>query len=84
MAYTGHYRTRNPELSNFRVLLRKGTLVLIYPSGNVEPLIPAGDGLFKIGNEHRSPETLRFDAIVEGQAFRAIYSGCPYFRTFTL
>jgi D-alanyl-D-alanine carboxypeptidase len=80
--YTGHYRTRNPELSNFRVLLRKGTLVFIYPSGDVEPLRPAGTGLFYVGDD-LSPETLKFDAICEGKALKAVYSGCPYFRTFS-
>jgi D-alanyl-D-alanine carboxypeptidase len=81
--YPGHYRTRNPELSNFRVVLRKGTLALILPSGYVEPLRPLDNGFFGIGDDHRSPETLRFDTVVEGHAFRAIYSGCPYYRTFT-
>jgi CubicO group peptidase (beta-lactamase class C family) len=79
-AYTGHYRTRNPELSNFRVILRKGTLVFTYPSGDVEPLRPLGTGLFYVGND-LSPETLQFDAICEGKALKAVYSGCPYFRT---
>ena len=82
-AYVGHYRTRNPELSNFRVALRKGALLLIIPWGNTEPLIPVGDSLFRIGADNRSPETLRFDAVVEGRALRANYSGCPYYRTFT-
>jgi CubicO group peptidase (beta-lactamase class C family) len=83
-AYPGHYRTRNPELSNFRVVLRKGALALIFPSGASEPLVPLGGGFFRIGDDHHSPETLRFDAVAEGRAFRADYSGCPYYRTFTL
>jgi len=82
-AYVGHYRTRNPELSNFRVVLRKGTLALIFPSGAVESLIPLGDSFFRIGDDPRSPEILRFDAVVEGRALRTDYSGCPYYRTFT-
>ncbi|MFC1939284.1 serine hydrolase domain-containing protein [Chloroflexota bacterium] len=82
-AYPGHYRTRSPELSNFRVVLRKGALALIIPWGNTEPLIPLGDSIFRIGEDSRSPETLRFDAVVEGRALRADYSGCPYYRTFT-
>lgn len=82
-AYPGHYRARNPELSNFRVVLRKGALTLIYPSGYSESLEPIGDSLFRIGEDSRSPETLRFDAVVEGRALRADYSGCPYYRTFT-
>ena len=82
-AYPGHYRTRNPELSNFRVVLRKGNLALAFPSGNVEPLRPLGGTSFQIGDDQRSPEILRFDAVVEGRALRADYSGCPYYRTFT-
>lgn len=82
-AYTGHYRTRNPEMSNFRVVIRKGTLTMLGPTGAVEPLRPLGDGLFQIGDEHDSPETLRFDSVLEGRALRASYSGCPYYRTFT-
>ena len=82
-AYPGHYRTRNPELSNFRVVLRKDTLVLLFPAGDSEPLIPLGDGSFRIGDDYRSPETLSFHAVLEGRALRADYSGCPYYRTFT-
>ena len=82
-AYTGHYRAHNLTLSNFRVVLRKGALVLIYPTGATEPLTLLGAGVFRIGEEERSPETLRFDPVVEGQALRADYSGCPYYRTFT-
>jgi hypothetical protein len=81
-AYTGHYRTRSPELSNFRVMLRKGTLVMMSPSGDVEPLRPLGTGLFHIGDDQFSPETLRFDSVLEGRALRATYSGCPCYRTF--
>jgi D-alanyl-D-alanine carboxypeptidase len=82
-AYPGHYRTRNPKLSNFRVVLRKGILTLVFPSGSVEPLRPLGNGFFRIGDDQRSPETLHFGAVVEGRALRADYSGCPYYRTFT-
>lgn len=82
-AYSGHYRTRNPELSNFRVVLRKGALAIVFPSGYSESLVPLDSGLFRIGDDYRSPETLCFDAVDEGRAFRADYSGCPYYRTFT-
>jgi hypothetical protein len=63
--------------------LRKGALALTIPWGTTEPLIPIGDGLFRIGQDPQSPETLRFDAVVEGRALRADYSRCPYYRTFT-
>ena len=82
-SFLGHYRTYNFGLTNFRIVLRKGTLLLVYPSGGHEPLEPLGDGLFRIGEDPRSPETLRFDAVASGKALRATYSGCPYYRTYT-
>ena len=82
-SYQGHYRTYNFGLTNFRIALRKGALLLIYPSGGHEVLTPLGDGLFRIGEDPRSPETLRFDAEAAGRALRANYSGCPYYRTYT-
>lgn len=81
--YTGHYRGRNPELSNFRVFLRRGILTLVLPWGAVEPMQPLGDGRFHIGGDQLSPEILQFEAVVEGRALRADYSGCPYFRAFS-
>ena len=82
-SFLGHYRTYNFSLTNFRIVLRKGTLVLVYPSGGNEPLEPLEEGLFRIGEDPRSPETLRFDAVASGKALRATYSGCPYYRTYT-
>ena len=81
--YPGHYRAYNPGLSNFRIVLLKGVLLLISPTGGKEPLVPVDDDLFRIGDDQRSPETLRFDAIVGGRALRATYSGCPYYRVNT-
>jgi hypothetical protein len=46
-------------------------------------LTPVGEDLFRIGADRLSPETLRFDAVLEGRTLRADYSGCPYYRTFT-
>jgi hypothetical protein len=82
-AYPGHYRARNPELSNFRVVIRKGAMALILPWGLVRRLTPLSDSLFRIEDDDRSPETLQFHAVAEGQALRADFSGCPYYRTFT-
>ena len=81
-AYVGHYRARNPELSNFRVGVRKGTLTLFHPWGNTEPLVPVGEADFRIGLDEWSPETLCFSAIANGRSLRADYSGCPYYRAF--
>ena len=81
--YCGHYRTYNFGLTNFRIVPRRGELLLIYPSGWHDLLTPISDGLFRIGDDPRSPETIRFDSIASGRALRAVYSGCPYYRTYT-
>ena len=54
-SYTGHYRTYNFGLTNFRVVIRKGGLLIVYPSGGHETLVPVGDGLFRVGEDTRSP-----------------------------
>lgn len=82
-AYAGHYRSHNPWETNFRVFSRKGQLILCWPAGDEEYLIPLGGGVFRIGEEEYIPERLCFDQIVEGKALRAVRSGCPYYRFFT-
>jgi len=87
-AYPSHYRSHNPWISNFRVLLRKGTLWLAFPAGpdgfaDEERLVPLGDNLFRVGDDPANPERLSFDAIVDNQALRATLSGCSFFRFFT-
>lgn len=83
LAYPGHYRAHNPWLSNFRVVLRQGALVLVYPEGDEEPLLPAGQARFRVGQEPHTPERLCFDPIVQGAAQRATLSGAAYYRFFT-
>ena len=82
-SFHGHYRAYNFGLTNFRIVIRKGSLLLVYPTGSHEILVPLGDGQFRIGEDPRSPETIRFDAVASGRALRATYSGCPYYRTYT-
>ena len=81
-AYPGHYRAHIPWETNFRVILRKGVLTLVWPSGDEEPLTPIGKDRFRIGDE-TSPERLRFSQIVKGQALCVNYSGSDYYRFFT-
>ena len=81
--FCGHYRAYNFGLTNFRVVVRKGALLLLYPTGGHEPLVPVGGGAFRIGEDPRSPETIRFDSLASGKTLRAVYSGCPYYRTYT-
>ena len=83
-AYPGHYRSHNPWISNFRIVRRKSGLALIYPSGEDEPLSPLGKTIFRVGEDDRSPERIRFDAILNGRALRANLSCNDCYRTFTL
>jgi len=81
-AYAGHYRSHNPWLTNFRVVMRRGALLLIRPGGEEDPLAPVSDGVFRVGATEHSPERIRFDTILDGKAIRANLSGCDYYRTF--
>jgi hypothetical protein len=82
-AYPGHYRSHNPWVSNFRVLLYQGRLIYIDQMGEDESLHQLETGLFRIGDDPRSPEFIRFDVVVHGKAMQAILSGGVYSRTFT-
>jgi len=83
-AYPGHYCSHNPWLTNFRVILRKGRLILVQPSGEEEALVSIGDGVFRVGEEDRSPERIRFDVILNNQSLRANFSISEYYRSFSL
>ena len=50
-AYPGHYRAHNPWRANFRIVLRKGALLLIESSGDEEPLTALERGIFRVGAE---------------------------------
>jgi CubicO group peptidase (beta-lactamase class C family) len=79
--YRGHYRTTHAWFNNFRVVVRRGTLYLVAPSGSETALDPVAPGVFK--ERGTSSERLRFDSIVEGEALRANLSGVDYYRVFT-
>lgn len=83
LAYGGHYRAHNPWASNFRVVLRKGDLYLIWPDGKTEWLEPLSDNTFRTGSDPHSPERISFYNVVGGKALRANRSGCDYYRFFT-
>ncbi len=82
-AYPGHYRSHNPWFSNFRVVLRDGSLIFIDPNGDEENLHLVEDGLFRIGDDMRSPEFILFELVLHAKAMRANFSGGIYSRTFT-
>lgn len=82
-AFVGHYRSHNPWLTNFRVVMRKDRLLLIDSSNDEAPMTQLPDGSFRVGADPRSPERIRFDVMVGGKAFVACLSGGHYQRTFT-
>jgi hypothetical protein len=49
--------------------------------GDGKPLTRLGEAEFRVGEEEWSPERLRFDAVVNGQALRANLSGESYYRS---
>jgi hypothetical protein len=86
-AYPGHYQSHNPWRSEFRIVLRKGSLGMIFYSGDdngyESPLIPLGEGFFRVGEEETSPERIRFDTLVHGQALRARVPNYSFYRVTT-
>jgi hypothetical protein len=83
LAYPGHYRSHNPWYTNFRIVLRKGELWHIWPDGSGTKMVDLGSGRFRFGNGDHSPERLQFDSIVNGEAWRAVWSGNAFYRFFT-
>jgi CubicO group peptidase (beta-lactamase class C family) len=82
--YVGHYRANHAWFNNFRVVLRKGQLLLISPEGSEYVLSPVEGGGFWAGEENEPPrEQLSFDTIVHGKTLRCVLSGLSYYRTFT-
>lgn len=84
-AYTGHYRAHNIWSTNFRVVIRKGALWLVHPDGRAGLLEPleGGDFLIRYADDDVHVERLAFDALVDGKAVIACYSGADYYRFFT-
>ena len=74
-AFAGHYRNENPWEGSVRVVLRKGRLWL-----GGDPLVPLGEGLFRLGEEEHGPNRVRFEDVVNGRALRATLSGTEFRR----
>jgi D-alanyl-D-alanine carboxypeptidase len=77
-ACAGHYRNEDPWMGSVRVVLRKGRLWL-----GGAPLLPLGNGLFRIGEEEHEPDRVRFENVVNGRALRAYFSGIEFRRVET-
>jgi hypothetical protein len=82
-AYEGHYTSHNPWFPGFRVLTRKGRLLLIMPDGEEEALEPLREHEFRVGGGAHSPERLERGMFVDGEAHEACLSGAVYHRSFT-
>ncbi len=78
-AFPGEYISHNPWYPGFRILLREGRLYLTQYSENEDTMDEIEPGFFQIGGEG-SPETVRFEDILDGRALRAVYSGANYYR----
>ncbi|TQR78549.1 hypothetical protein D8S82_33565, partial [Mycobacterium hodleri] len=86
--FCGHYRSYSPWFTNFRVLLRRGRLLLVAPGGVEAPadeaeLVPLGGSTFRIGADPRLPERIVFGPLVGAVAPWADRDGCRYSRAFT-
>ncbi|ATY14092.1 serine hydrolase [Amycolatopsis sp. AA4] len=79
----GHYRCHNPWLSNLHVYAHDNRLWASIAGGPPNELVPLPDGSFRVGEDERLPERLKFDVVLNGVAVRADYCGCPLYRTFT-
>jgi D-alanyl-D-alanine carboxypeptidase len=85
-ALAGHYRSHDPWVTNFRVILRGDVPWLVFPAApdgfeDEQRLVPRADGSFRVGDDPGGPEDLRFDIVVDGCPLRAWLSGFPYYRT---
>jgi hypothetical protein len=82
-AFIGHYRAQVPYYSNYRVVQRKGELLLVSPEGIEEPLVALGGRDFSVGPGPHSVERVSFADLVSGRALRMNLSGTEYYRTMT-
>lgn len=85
-ACAGTYRSHTPWTACFRVVVRGDRPWLTFadpPDGFEEeaPLVPLGDGTYRVGEDPGGPERLTFDTEIEGRPVRALLSCWPYYRT---
>jgi hypothetical protein len=70
-----------PYYSNYRVIARRGQLLLVSPEGVEEVLIPGGEGRFRVGRDPQAIEEVEFLDVVSGRALRLTLSGTAYYRS---
>jgi hypothetical protein len=84
--YPGRYASWNPWAPGFRVFLRRAELWLAFTGDASDAdgerrLTELADGWFRVGPEW-SPDRVRFDAVIDGKATRAVFDAAPFYRTF--
>ena len=83
---TGTYRSYDPWNPVFRVVSRRGRLLMVAPWLSPDDeleLVPLSGGGFRVGAPGWLPDRLSFDTVIDGHATRAVYDGLPFYRTFT-
>jgi D-alanyl-D-alanine carboxypeptidase len=87
--YAGHYRSFTPWVSNFRIIVRRGSMFFVFPEGWEAPLTPIGDARFKLGDNgvirfgSGDSGEIRFGSIVDGLALEATLVTAKYYRVHT-
>ncbi|MCA9858357.1 MAG: beta-lactamase family protein [Thermomicrobiales bacterium] len=80
--FAGLYRSYNPWGGAIWIVIREGTLMLLYASGSATPLVPEGDG-FRVGESAPNADFLTFEGIAGEQAvFLRFETGAEYSRFF--
>ncbi|WP_165423803.1 serine hydrolase domain-containing protein [Ktedonosporobacter rubrisoli] len=77
-AYPGHYVSESPWTGHVRIILRKGHLYLVEAEGYERELFPLGERSFGYKRNRTSkalPERVRFDAMIDGQAWCLTLAG---------
>lgn len=80
LRYGGYYRAHNPWIPNIRIILRKGALILVYPSGKEDPLTQIGEDSFRIGDSSQTPERLVFTNFIDEVPYRVCTFGIDFER----
>ncbi len=74
-AFVGRYRSDSPWGGDIPICLLKGKLTI-----SATPLRPSGAGLFRVGDEPWTPETVEFLHVFEGKARLLKFQGLDYWR----
>ncbi len=74
-AYVGHYRNESPWIGSLRIVVRKGRLTI---DGTL-PLEAVGE-LFRLRDDLKNTEWIRFGEIVNGRCMRIRLSGSDLWR----